>query len=344
MEKKNNNLIGVIGDMHMKEDLSYADHISDGRVAEKKAILDFIVDSFKDCQHIIFMGDNFCHKNNSSEVNRAMVEFLEKFGKKDIYMISGNHETKGDGSTAIDFLKELKGKENWHIFTDPTQVKIEDKIACFLPYMLKSKLEVETNEEAVEKILKVMDKGDLIFTHHSISGTVFNGIKTETLSEIVLPKEKLEKKFKLVVAGHIHVPQQYDRVLITGSVFTAEVGEEQKYIWKIDNELGIQKIKIPQRGIYKLENPTLKQLTELPKDSIAKIVITDKRIDVDELKVVAAGLDAFLLIEDYPDTRKKAHIESGAFDFSIEALLRLYAKEKDISEEKLLKGLSLINN
>lgn len=342
MDKKDNNLIGVIGDLHMKEELSYADHILDHRVGEKKAVLDFIVESFKDCQHIVFLGDNFCHRNNSSEVNRDMVQFLERFGKKDIYLISGNHEKKGSGSTAIDFLREIKGKDNWHIYTESGKTKIGLYDVDFLPYMLNSELAVSNRDEAVEKIMKTLKGGDILFAHHSISGTTFNGIKTDTLSEIVLPKIKLEKKYGLVVAGHIHQSQQNGRTLISGNVFTNEVGDIEKFIWKIKADLGVEKIKIPQRSIYKLENPTLKQITELPKNSIVKIIISDKKIDLDELSVVAAGLDAYLLVEDYPNTRKKAHIEEGAFDFSIEALLKLYAKEKGIEEEKLLKGLALI--
>jgi hypothetical protein len=50
------------------------------------------------------------------------------------------------------------------------------------------------------------------------------------------------------------------------------------------------------------------------------------------------------LVEDYPSARAKTHIQEGAFDFSIEALLKLYAKAKGVDEEKLLKGLSLIKN
>ena len=71
----------LIGDTHWKDNLSYADYISDGRVAEKKEILDFIIESSKDCDHIVFLGDFFNSKNNSSEVNRQAVEFLEKFEK-----------------------------------------------------------------------------------------------------------------------------------------------------------------------------------------------------------------------------------------------------------------------
>lgn len=343
--------------MHMRDSLSYSEYISDGRKTEKETILDFIVKQSSDCEHIVLMGDNFNSRNNSSETNRQFVNLLERFGSKEVYIISGNHEKKGDGKTAIDFIGEIK-KENWHVFTSPGSISLITKHQSvglstskqepvfkmdFLPYMLNSELEVENNTEAINLIMKNLDGGDILFAHHSITGSSLKGIKTDLLNEIVLPREKLEKKYKLIVAGHIHEHQQYKRVLITGSVFTSEVGETEKFIWKIDDQIGIEKIKVPAREIHKLVDPTPLEITKLPKDSIAKIILTDKKIDPEEIKTVASGLDAYLLIEDYKDQRKKAHIEEGAsFDFSIEALLKLYSEEKGVNLEKLLKGLELI--
>jgi len=54
--------------------------------------------------------------------------------------------------------------------------------------------------------------------------------------------------------------------------------------------------------------------------------------------------DAYLLVEDYPNERKKVQIEKANFDFSIEALLKLYAEEKNVGYDQLLKGLEIIHN
>ena len=219
------NKIGVIGDMHMKDDLSYADYIDDRRRHEKRSILEFIVESFRDCSSVVFMGDNFNSKNNSSESNRAFVEFVEKFNDKEVYIISGNHEKKGDGRTAIDFLGEID-KPNWHIYSGVTKAMIGNKEVCLMPYMLNSELGVDNCQEASKELVyQAMMGGDILFAHHSISGTTFNGMRTDDLKEAVLPKEELESKYKLIVAGHIHRPQQYGKVLITGSLFTSEVVE-----------------------------------------------------------------------------------------------------------------------
>jgi len=334
--------IGVIGDMHLKDSLSYSDYISDHRIAEKEAVLNFIVESFGDCDHVVLMGDNLNSKNNSSETNRQLVAFIERFKEKEIYILSGNHEKKGDGKTAIDFLKEVN-KPNWNIFTKPETVSVNGKNFDFLPFMLNSELKVENSEEASSKIVKELIGGDILFAHHSITGTTFNGIKTESFKEAVLNKEELEKKYKLVVAGHIHEYQQVDNTLITGSLFTSEVGEIEKFIYKINDDLTIEKLKVPCREIYKIFNPSIEQLLKIPKNAIIKAIITNKEVDIEKLKKELSMFDASLIIESYPDERVKAHIEEGAFDFSLESLLKLYSDEKKIDYPKLIKGLELIN-
>lgn len=338
----------VVGDMHFKDNLSYADYVADKRVEEKVGVLDFVVEMASDCEHVVLLGDNFNSKNNSSETNRAFVEFIERFGSKETYILSGNHEKKGDGKTAIDFLGEVH-KKNWHIFTRPSSVSVGKKSAPikldFLPYMLNSELGVETHEEATKKIVKSLDGGDILFAHHVITGSVVHGIETEIFREPILPQEKLEKKYKMIVAGHIHAPQQYGKVTIAGSVFTSEVGETEKFIWKIDTDtMTIEKTMVPQRGIYKMVDPTEEELAKIPKNSIVKVIVTKKNTDIEKLQGILDKFDAMLLIEDYPDDRKKMKIEKGqAFDFSIEALLKLYAESKGVDHQKLVRGLELIS-
>jgi DNA repair exonuclease SbcCD nuclease subunit len=338
----------VLGDMHFKDNLSYADYVADKRVEEKKGVHDFIVNQASDCDHVVLMGDNFNSKNNSSETNREFVEFIERFGSKETYIISGNHEKKGDGKTAIDFLGEIH-KKNWHIFTKPGTVSVGEEPSTikldFLPYMLNSELDVETSQEAAKVMMDDVGPGDILFAHHMISGTVVMGTKVEMFSEPVLDQATLESKYKLVVAGHIHGHQQYGRVLITGSVFTSEVGETEKFIWKIDTDtMTVNQIKVPQRAIYKFTDPTTGQLLDLPTNSIVKVIVTSPVADLEEIQRTLDRFDASLLIQDIPDDRKKMKIEEGqAFDFSIEALLKLYAESKGVDHEKLVKGLELIS-
>ena len=334
----------VAGDTHFRDNLSYFEFIPDGRNLEKKEILDFILESSKDCDHIVFLGDFFSSRNNSSETNRQAVEFLEKFKNKEIYVINGNHCKKGDGKTAIDFLGEIK-HSNWHIFTKPYNTQIGSLKVSFLPYMLKSELGTENDEQSTEKIIKDLPGGDILFAHYSISDTTFNGLSTNALKEVVLFKQELERKYKQVIAGHIHVPGTFGRTLLTGSIFNMEVGETEKFIWKIDENLKVEQIKLPGRGIYKMTNPTTEELAKIPKESIVKVVITDKKNNIEEIKDSLTRFNASLVLEQYPDERKKMHnIQEGAFDFSPEALLKLYSEERGIELSKLLRGFELIKN
>lgn len=336
--------IGCIGDLHFKDNLSYADYISDRRVGEKKEVLDCIVNSFKNCDAVVILGDNFNSKNNTSETNRSFVEFIERFNDKEVFIIAGNHEKRGDGKSAIDFLGEIK-KPNWHIFTRPGSFPLKNLKLDFLPFMSKSELGVENNIQSTEYVISHLDGGDILFTHHAISGTSFNGISVDNYidKEILLPKKELENKYKLVVAGHIHDPKQYGRTVVTGSVFTDSVGELKKYVWIINDDFTLEPIALPGRPILKLENPTYKDLEELPNNCIVKVTLTDKSIDVEDLKSLLKKFDAWLIIENYPSERKKMHIEKGAaFDFSIDNLLKLYSQERKVDLSKLMKGMSLI--
>ncbi len=339
--------IGVIGDQHFKDNLSYADYISDRRVAEKKKILDFVVDSFKDCSHIVLMGDNFNSKNNSSETVREFVQFIERFGNKQVYIIAGNHEKKGDGRTAIDFLAEVN-KPNWHVFSKPggDDISLGSGIIrlYFIPFMLKSELGVESDKEAADVIMKnyVGSGADIIFAHHAISGTSMGNMMTDTMNEIVLPKEDLEKRSSLIMAGHIHSPGEYGKTIVTGNLFTNAMGETDKFIYKISPDLSVEKLTVPGRHILSVENPTVEGLSSMNPYSIVKVVLTDKSISVEDIKEAVKRFDASLIVEDYPSERKKVNIEGGALDLSIENLLKIYAKEKDLPYELILEAYNSI--
>jgi len=179
------------------------------------------------------------------------------------------------------------------------------------------------------------------------------------LNEPVLPLAELKKKYKLIIGGHIHTSYQEEGTLIAGSIFNNEVGEIQKYIWKVvdgiikNSEVGfsteekstflVEKIPLPGRSIVKLENPTNEQLSALKKDSIVKVIVSDKSIDVEQLKEKLSAFDASLIVEDYPNERTKTHVE-GALDFDIKNLLKVYADSKGLDCGKLLAGLELISN
>lgn len=400
--------IGVVGDLHLKENLGYADYIPDKRGAEKKEIFDFIHDNLNDCDTIVLIGDSLNGRNNPSNVLKEFVSFVKRFGNKDIYILAGNHEKFGDGRSAIDFMKEMK-IPNWHIITNSVEtITTEHGNLVFCPYFNKSEINIIENQEASEKLLELvcgnmpsLDDGilgwigrdnqtvadeqqaatlteedlssfyqetmnnnnnaealttlssdvkqnNILFVHHAISGTIVTAnTTTDLFNEPVLSKNKLLEKFDKVVGGHIHKPSDEGRVIVTGSVFNNEVGEYGKKIWKIDNETGEhESIDLPGRHIYKITDPTMPELEALKKKSIIKVVLTKKISDgTDVLKsFLRDTFDAFILLEQYPNERKKIHFEEGMLEFTPENLLKTYAKERNVPLDKLEAAYELIKN
>jgi len=330
----------IVGDLHEKENLGYSEYIKDGRRSEKREIFNFLVDQSKDCDKVVFMGDVFNGRNNPSTVIAGVTRLIERFGKKEIYILGGNHDKKADGTSALDYLKEVR-KPNWHVITDEVTV-IGDMVFC--PYFTRQELGCKTNEEAEKMLMKMITgrKKKMLFVHHAISGTkVTKNVTTDFFNEIVLKRAILEKEYEFVCGGHIHAPTQEDNLVVTGSIFNNEVGEHGKFIWKYGDK--IEKIALPGRGIYKVEND-IAEIKKIPSGSIVKFILTEKTDDIEAIETtLKAATDAYLLLERYPRTRKKSKaLEGMSFDFNPETLLEVYAKERDVDIKKLKKAYNLI--
>lgn len=343
-----NNKILVLGDMHLKDRLSYADYVEDGRQKEKDDILNFIVGQAKDCTQVVFMGDNLHSRSNSPHVIKELTNFIERLDDKEVFIISGNHESFATGQTAIDYLKEIKGK-NWHVITDETA---SFGILSFCPFFTKSELGTNDNEAGAEEIMKRLKPGEILFHHHAVADCIVgSGTPVDNFPEPVLPRAKLEKRFKLIVGGHIHSPQVRNRTIVTGSVFTNEVGELEKFIWKVNpTDFTYEQIKLPCRPIYKLEIfkdlPAQTEWDKFDKNGIIKTIIKEKKTEaeIDELKKKLSEFSAYVLLEQVPHERKKLHYDEGQalLEFSTEQLLEVYAKDRGVPLELLKKGFELI--
>jgi len=337
----------AVGDLHFKLEYPYGDLIEDGRRGERENVLQTIHRAAQDCGAVVLTGDNLDKRHNNSTVIREFVEFLDGFGDKDVYIISGNHETYEGDKTALDFL--IGVKHYWHVIT-PRSGPFYPAIPslCFVPYMTNSSLGVSSKEEAREKLMSTIEeislgnKYDVIFLHHMISGT----FSEDRVEEFVLPRERLEKVAKLVVAGHIHEAKSIGRTLMTGNIFTHNTGDHEKSVWKIDSEAGTyEKIPLPVRPIYKVFNSKVDELDVLPSNAIVKVVLTDKDVDVEATRLALKRFDANILVENYPDERTRIHVEEGqTLDLSIPALLDLYAQSKKKDPARLQEAFALVSS
>jgi len=335
-------MIGVIGDLHLKAELSYSDYVADRREPERQASIDTIVNSFKDCESVVFLGDSLNARNNTSQVISQFVELIKRLqsGNKKIYILVGNHEKFADGNSAIDFIEKFNDRGIRTILRTPF---VEDKLV-FMPYTYPSELGTNDAKKASKTFLNKLPPGDILFLHQAIAGTeIESGQLVDLFNEIVLNREELEKKYKLIFAGHIHKPQRLGNTVMAGSVFTQEVGEEEKYIWKVDEKtLEVEQIKLPVRPIYKIENSTVSKLNKLDKYAIVKAVFTEKQAGLDKVIEKLREFDAHIIVEQYPDERKKIHFEEGFLDMGVEKLLGVYAKERNVDSAALISAYSLI--
>lgn len=335
-------MIGVIGDIHISAELPYADYVADRRMEERENVFKKILESFSDCEKVVLLGDSLNAKNNSSEAIKIFVDFLKKLGKgKKLYVLAGNHEKFADGRSAIDFLEKLNDEGIRPIIRDV----YEESGLVFSPYIYSATLGTTVLEEARKILYSKLPPGNILFLHQAISETETDTHQTtELFNEIVLNRKELEKKYKLIFGGHIHKPQRIGNTIVAGSVFTHEVNETEKYIWKIDElSYDVEQIKLPCRAIIKTENPTVAQITSVPKSSIYKAVFTKKLTD-EEMEKRLTELrkkDGYIVVEQYETERKKA-TTVDVLELKIPDLLKLYAEQNGVDLVALLSGYELI--
>lgn len=336
----------LVGDQHFRNELPYGAAFKDGRRSEWNAVKKAIHRAAEECDAVVLMGDNLNSRHNHSSVIREFVDFLNGFGGKDIYIIAGNHERYGT-STAIDFLREIKN-EYWHVFTEVTTVDLGARVT-FMPYMTAGSLGVKDNAEALASLLQSAAGGDILFTHHTISGSKWNGGSAEHLNEPVLPREVLESRYTHIFGGHIHQQQRLsEQTLVVGNIFPSEVGEVAKSVYIYDTRLNqVIDIPLPVRGIYKTEVADHNLFTGLrfPKASIVKVVITDREANVDLIRRLAKEkFDASIIVEQYPRERSKVHFEEGTLDLTVDNMLKVYSEARKVEYNDLKEGFDLIRS
>ncbi len=345
----------VVGDQHFRYEQAYASAISDGRKGEWEAIKKTIHDTAKNCDAIVLMGDNFNSRHNHSSVIKEFIDFLNGFGDKEVHILAGNHERYGT-STALDFLDRVQHK-NWRVYLNPTQTKVAGQEAMMIPYMTPALLGVETKEEGVKAIVDAFPRSawPLAFAHHGVAGARIHGMPIDFMNEIVLPQKELEQHFSHVFAGHVHGKQHiFPSIYMTGNITTNEVGELEKSIWIYESDgtidVEVKEVKLPVRGIYKFEigstdeDSVIFDLLALDSNSIVKVFVLSREVDMEDLKKVLQRFDASIIIEQYPNEREKVHFEEGGMDLSVENLLKLYAEAKGLPHSDLLEGFNIIRN
>lgn len=340
----------AIGDLHFKESLGYAEFVSDRRIAEREAVYDTLVKAAEDCDLVVMMGDQLNGRSNHADTLKRFVGFLERFGDKPLRLLVGNHCRWSTGASAMDFLKEIKGK-NWRVISQVETEMIDGNKLVYLPYFTGPEVMDEEHRDWASASARLMDRlpsGDMLFAHHAISKTFSDGIPTESFDEVLLSMDVLLSKYKTSVAGHIHSRGVYadGRVVLTGSSFTDCVGEESKSAWKFSIGAGMTQasfveVPLPVRPIIKLENPSAETLAKIPANAIVKMMVTEPTYNPEPAKKVLAALDGHVVVEQIAKERvKEPQLES--MELNVDNLLRAYARQRGVDVARLMQGFALI--
>jgi signal recognition particle subunit SEC65 len=101
---------------------------------------------------------------------------------------------------------------------------------------------------------------------------------------------------------------------------------------------------LPVRQIVKLENPSLEEIDKYSKDTIFKIIFSEKinEEDLVNVKMVLEKYAGSVLVEDYKTERKIVKFADGELDLNIDNLIKIYAETKKVDLNKLKTGYSLI--
>jgi len=184
-----------------------------------------------------------------------MLQFFEDHKDINFKVIDGNHDLSGKGSDAISALRALKNVPNVHWITKKPE-KVDN--ITFVPY-------------SVDLVQYVKEgSSDILISHFGLS----EGILNSGISLISsLSMNDLRGKYKLVLLGHYHKPQQIIEdgisMYYVGSPIQLDWGEkgDQKRFLIVDTEsLNVEEV--PTTGYRQFIEI---ELTEKTKDKAIQI-------------------------------------------------------------------------
>jgi len=214
----------IIGDVHLSRYGQDADNDSGG--SEKlKSIQASLYEIANYCKakkipNIIFTGDIFHNKSILYAVAQDIfINFLNDFPDLLFYIIDGNHDLSGKVGKVVSSLKGIQGRKNvtWITATDGK---------LFWQHPTENMLFVPYSEFMVDVIKS--NKSDILISHFGLNeGMLNSGISIKTNISI----NDLKGKYKHVLLGHYHKPQEYRdsdiQVYYIGSIIQLDWGEKE---------------------------------------------------------------------------------------------------------------------
>jgi DNA repair exonuclease SbcCD nuclease subunit len=281
------------------------------------------------------IGGDIMHSKSIiySIAQKLMLDFFEHYKDLTFWVIDGNHDLSGKGSDAISSLRSLSSVDNV-VWIHKTPVGNDDFLC--IPYSSNIVDQVKQNNRKI------------LISHFGLSEGVLNsGISI--VSDIKI--KDLINKYKLVLLGHYHKPQEIKtediNLFYVGSPIQLDWGEkdDEKRFLVIDTEtLDVQSILTTgykKHVELEINNKNKNEILEIAKQAeengdYVKIIKTEA---VDLQKTNFAVIDK---------TEKDITNRGITSTMSDRSQLQKYLEIKEIPSDKheayLKKGLEIINS
>ena len=266
---------------------------------------------------IIFAGDFFHYRDEISvkTLNFAK-DFLDKFHKFNIIMITGNHDAWYKDTSEINSLSILKGYKNITVYDKMTQCDLLGINTTYCPWGTK---------------LSDIPKCNLVFGHFELENFKMNSFKICDHGD---DPETLAEKAPLVFSGHFHLRAKRNfgksEIIYVGNPYEMDFGDSMQskgfYILDtkdlsyefIDNVLTPKHIKVYLSKLITESNP-ISYFKEVISGNIIKLII-DKNINSEHMDLLLTKLSSYKPCDiriDYDVNYNKVKFsEEGEFDLS----------------------------
>lgn len=237
---------------------------------------------------IFFAGDVF-HDRHEIGVNtlHTAKKFFDILKNYQIHILPGNHDAFLSSTVEVNSV-EILAQDNIHVYTNPTTIKVGDKLVTFCPW---------------KTVVKNLDPVDMLVGHFEIANFRMNATKICDHGD---SSTDLLEKAKSVVTGHFHFREQrtYEDkyVLYLGSPYEMDFGDrdQQKGVSIINfadlNDIEFVKNNVtPKHYRLKISELVQKKYTNLPaliKGNIVSVYV-DTKLDTLTLDLLISKLTQY---------------------------------------------------
>lgn len=352
------NKILILGDVHLGKSLSIGKLINgvNSRVQDQTNLLYWVLQTAKDknVSNIIITGDIYEYSKPHPALIRIFMKWLKACEKEKItvHIIFGNHDIIRTGivtQSALDIVPAVE-LPIANVYKDFVNLDIEGIHFTFTPYRDRRLYNVDTMEEALDKLRSELDavKKDLpkdkckvLIGHLALKGSLYVGDEIDDFANEIFCTEDMFDGFDYVWMGHIHKPQV---LLDKDNRYIAHVGSmDRSDFGKAETD--------HDKIIVLLDSFNKEKLFEnivLPTRSLHNINITVPQ-DKDSTDFVINNLHKYNTFDSLKDSIVKVEVEldSGASNINREKVSNYLYKSLEIHNlTKLIehKNISTISS